>query len=144
MGDTLSIARENVDAFSKGDQKRFQSLFASDAVYREFATGREIKGPDQITSAAWGWRDAFPDASGEITNSFASGDQAVLQITWTGTQKGALVSPGGTIPATGRQVSVPACQVARIQNEKIASVDHYFDMMGMLVQLGVAPAEQPA
>jgi len=140
--DTIAIARENIDAFSQGDKARARSILTSDSVYREYATGREARGADEIVETSWGWRDAYPDAHGEITNAFASGDQAVLQITWTGTQKGDLNTPAGTIPATGKQVSIPACQVLTIRDGKIAEVDHYFDSMTMLVQLGVAPAEQ--
>lgn len=142
--DAVAIARDNIDAFNQGDKNRFRAALRSDAVYREFATGREIQGADEVTNVAFAWRDAFPDAHGEITGDFSTGDQAALQITWTGTQKGELVSPAGNIPATGKQVSIPACQIVRTRDGKIASTDHYFDLMTMLAQLGVAPAQQPA
>jgi steroid delta-isomerase-like uncharacterized protein len=140
--DAVSIARENIDAFNQGDRERFKANVAPDTVYREFATGREVRGVEEVTTTSWGWRDAFPDAHGEITNAFGSGDQVVLQIVWTGTQKGDLVGPMGTIPATGKQVRIPATQVLRIVNGKIASTDHYFDLMTMLVQLGAVPQPQ--
>jgi len=139
--DTVSVARENIDAFNQGDKERFRTLLTPGSVYKEFATGRELQGPEMVEEI-WTWRDAFPDAHGEITNAFGSGDQVVLQIVWTGTQKGDLVGPMGTIPATGKQVRIPASQVLRISNGKIASTDHYFDLMTMLVQLGAVPAPQ--
>jgi steroid delta-isomerase-like uncharacterized protein len=141
--DAVTIARENIEAFNLGDKQRFGANLTPDSVYRELATGREARGVDEGTNTSFSWRDAFPDAHGEITNSFASGDQAMLQITWTGTHKGDLVSPAGTIPATGKRVTIPACQVITIHDGKIVRTDHYFDLMTMLVQLGVTPAQQP-
>jgi len=138
--DAISLARENIDAFSRGDKEHFKAQLTSDSVYKEYGTGREEHGAEAITATTWTWRDAFPDARGEIVNAFGSGDQVTLQIIWTGTQKGNLVGPAGTIPATGKQVKVPACQVVRVRDGKIISTDHYFDSMTMLVQLGVAPA----
>jgi steroid delta-isomerase-like uncharacterized protein len=142
--DPVSVARSGVEAYNSGDMEQFRSLLTPDSVYREFATGREIRGVDGIIEANQGWNDAFPGSSGEITNAFGSGDQAVLQIVWTGTHKGDLVTPNGTIPATGKQVRIPACQVVTVTNGKITATDHYFDSMTMLSQLGVLPAEQMA
>ena len=142
--ETIRIARESSDAFNKGDKERWMSTLAPDTVYKEHATGREAHGIEENMTVGWAWRDAFPDAHGEIVNAFGSGDQAVLQIVWTGTQKGDLVGPAGTIPATGKRVSVPACQVIQVRNGKLASTDHYFDMMTLLVQLGAIPAMQRA
>ena len=142
--DVLTVARANMDAFNQGDSERLRGTLAVNAVYREFATGREIRGQDEVTKAGMGWRDAFPDARGEITNAFSAGEQGVFQITWTGTHKGDLVSPAGTIPATGKRVNVPACQVIQVREGKIAVTDHYFDLMTMLVQLGVTAAQPTA
>jgi steroid delta-isomerase-like uncharacterized protein len=141
--DAVTIARENIEAFNQGDKQLFGANLTPDTIYRELATGREAHGVDEVTNTGFSWRDAFPDARGEITNSFGSADQVVLQITWTGTQTGDLVSPAGTIPATGKRVTIPACQVSKIHDGKIARTDHYFDLMTMLVQLGVTPAQQP-
>jgi steroid delta-isomerase-like uncharacterized protein len=142
--DPIAVVRDNIEAFNQGDKERFRAQLAPDAVYREYATGREVHGAGEVTDVAFAWRDAFPDARGEITNVFASGDQVTLQITWTGTQTGALVSPSGTIPPTGKQVSIPAVEVITIRDGKPAATDHYFDLLTMLVQLGVAPVGQPA
>jgi steroid delta-isomerase-like uncharacterized protein len=142
--DAISLVRANIDAFNRGDKEKFKAQLTPESVYREHGTGREEHGVDAITATSWSWRDAFPDSHGEIVNAFGSGDQVALQIIWTGTQTGDLVGPAGSIPATGKQVQVPACQVVRMRDGEIVSVDHYFDSMSMLVQLGVAPAQQPA
>ena len=90
--------------------------------------------------AAQGWKTAFPDAQGTITKELASGDTAVLEITWDGTQTGPLDGPGGTIPATGKKVRLEAVQVVTVAGGKVTETRHYFDLLGMLQQLGVVPS----
>ena len=46
-------------------------------------------------------------------------------------------SPQGEIPPSNRQVVVKAAQVIKFEGGKIKENQHYFDMMGMLQQLGV-------
>jgi steroid delta-isomerase-like uncharacterized protein len=146
MDDAVTVAKKGIDVFDHGDWEAFRNDLTEDCVYREFASGQEVRGIQENLRAARAWHDAFPDVNGEITNAFGSGDQAVLQIVWSGTHTGALVGPGGTIPPTGRRARVDAVQVVKVRDGKIAATDHYFDLMTLLTQLGVmqeAPAQVP-
>jgi steroid delta-isomerase-like uncharacterized protein len=137
--DVIKIARENVDAFNVGDWQRFRAALAADAVYQEPATQRRLQGQGRVVEASQTWRQAFPDAKGTITNALASGDTAVLEITWEGTQTGPLVGSGSTIPPSGKRVTVQAVQVITVQGNQIKETRHYFDMLGMLQQIGATP-----
>jgi predicted ester cyclase len=92
-------------------------------------------GSSRLPSA--GSLEAFPDARGTITNAFSSGDQVVPEVTWEGTQSGELESPQGPIPASNRRVVVRAIQVPTLDDGRIKENRHYFDMMGLLQQIGV-------
>ena len=138
--DKIRLAKEGVEAFSKGDWDRFKAPLNSDAVYDEVATQRRVQGPDAIVEAVKGWRKAFPDAKGTVTRAFESADTVGLEILWEGTQRGPLESPQGTIPPTGRSVRIPAAQVVSFRNEKISETKHYFDLMSMLAQIGAIPS----
>jgi steroid delta-isomerase-like uncharacterized protein len=141
MADAISLAKEGVEAFNQGDWGRTQQLSTPDVVYYEAATGTRTKDVDSFVQASKAWRSAFPDAKGTVTSSLASGDTAVLEITWEGTQKGDLMTPSGDrIPATGKKVSIPAVQIVQTSGGKIAETHHYFDLMSMMAQLGVMPA----
>jgi steroid delta-isomerase-like uncharacterized protein len=131
--------RENIDAFNIGDWERVKATLTPDSVYEELGTQRRIQGADEVIKADQGWKQAFPDAKGTIRNIFASGNLVTAEVVWEGTHRGALAGPGGTIPATGKRVRVPAVLVATVQVGKIKETRHYFDMMTMLQQLGVAP-----
>lgn len=43
------------------------------------------------------------------------------------------------IPATYKRVRLPFCELTRMENAKIAEERVYFDLAGMLTQLGLMP-----
>jgi steroid delta-isomerase-like uncharacterized protein len=135
--DLIALARENVEAFNAGDWDRFAATLADNSVYEEPGTQRRVEGTDAILDVNRGWKAAFQDATGTVTDAFACGDRVAVQITWQGTQSGALQLPGGgEVPATNREVNVQACQVLRVADGKIVEACHYFDVLGMLEQMG--------
>ena len=134
--EAMRIAEQDVEAFNEGDWERTRRLYGEDGVYDERATGRRLEGGEEIAAGLQGWRQAFPDARGTITNSFSSGDQVVQEVTWEGTQSGELETPQGSIPASNRRVTIYAVQVVECEDGHIRENRHYFDMLGMLQQLG--------
>jgi steroid delta-isomerase-like uncharacterized protein len=132
----VEVARESIEAFNAGDWDRFRSLHAEDVVEDELGTQRRIEGSDALVESNQGWKQAFPDASGLVTNAVESGDTATLEITWSGTHSGPLEMPDGELPATNKRVELRACQVFRVEGDRIAEDRNYFDMATMLQQLG--------
>ena len=138
------LARESIEAYNDGDWERARGMLADDSVYDEPGTGRRFQGPDAIIEAYQGWKSALPDSRGSVSDVFACGDRVAFQVTWEGTHDGSLPIPGGEIPATGRSINVRACQVLRISDGKIVESCHYFDMLGMLEQLGAISSDSVA
>jgi predicted ester cyclase len=60
----------------------------------------------------------------------------VIEFTASGTQTGELSG----IPPTGRSVSADVCNVVEVRDGKIYREREYYDVMGLMQQLGVAPA----
>jgi steroid delta-isomerase-like uncharacterized protein len=138
--DNARAAVEAIDAWSEDAKERHRSYFADDAVLREHGTGREVHGGDAIVDVHWGWRQSFPDGRGTIGTVVDGGDHVAVEVVWTGTHQGPLVTPdGGSIPPTGRSFSVPATMVLAMRDGRIDQMAHYFDLMTLLTQLGVAP-----
>jgi steroid delta-isomerase-like uncharacterized protein len=135
----VKIAREQVDAFSSGDWERVRAGLASDSHFDEFGTGRKVDGPEKIVELFKGWKQAFPDASGTVTSAFASGDTAVLEVTWKGTQTGPLTMEEGTIPASAKRQETPAAIFFTFEGDKIKESRHYFDSLTLLKQIGAQP-----
>jgi steroid delta-isomerase-like uncharacterized protein len=133
------IARDQIEAFNKGDWEQMRVLLTSDARYDEFGTERKVEGPDKIIELFEGWKTAFPDAAGNVTNALVSGNTAVLEVTWAGTHNGPLVTAAGTIPASGKRQEVPAAIFYSFDGDKIKASRHYFDTMTLLKQIGAEP-----
>ena len=70
----------------------------------------------------------------------ADGDRVVARVTTGGTHGGEFMGA----PATGKRISVQEVDIFRIENGKIAEAWAAVDFFGMLTQLGLLPAEEPA
>ena len=136
----VDVARQSVEAFNADDWNQFRALHADDVVEEELATQRRIEGIDALLESNQGWKRAFPDARGEVTNAVESGDTAVLEITWSGTQSGPLEMPDGELQASNKRVEVRACQLFRVEGDRIVESRHYFDMTTLLQQVGAMEA----
>ena len=133
----VDVARETVEAFNAGDFDRFRSLLADDSYEDELSTQRRLEGADAQIEAARGWKEAFPDGRGTVERARVDGNTVTLEITWEGTQTGAMHTPdGGELPPSGRRVTVKACEVMEIEDGKVTSTHHYFDLMTLLQQIG--------
>ena len=97
----VKLAREQIDAFNKGDWALMRGVLASDARYEEFGTERKVEGPEKIVELFKSWKTAFPDVVGTVTSSVASGNKAAIEVTWKGTHTGPLTTAQGTIAASG-------------------------------------------
>ncbi len=135
MADLKGHATAMIEAFSNGDLDKFMNL-AGNATYNEVGTGRSVSG-DAYREALVGWRTAFPDLVGTITNTIELGDQVVQEITWIGTHNGPLATPDGEIPATGKIATTPAVMVGEYDGDRLKESRHYFDMMALMAQIGV-------
>jgi steroid delta-isomerase-like uncharacterized protein len=143
--DLIAVAREDLEAFNAGDWDRLSETMTEDSVYEEPGTGRRLQGKEANLQASREWKAAFPDVKGTMTDAFACGDRVAVRVTWEGTHEGPLTTPdGGQIAATGRKVTVQACQLYRFEGDKVAEACHFFDLLGMMEQLGVTSESAPA
>jgi steroid delta-isomerase-like uncharacterized protein len=134
--DLIGVARREVEAFNAGDWEQLAQTYTPDAVYDEPGTGRRVEGTDEIREVNRGWKAAFPDATGTITSVSASGNSVTVEVTWEGTQSGPLEGPQGELPPSNRRAVVRAVQILEFSDGRIKENRHYFDMLGMLQQLG--------
>lgn len=137
--DLVNVARGLVDAFNRSDWEGCKAALAADALYDEVGTSRRLQGVDDIIQALQGWKGAMPDVKGTVTNAFAVGGTAVLEVAWHGTQTGPLPGPTGTLPATGKQQTTRSGWLLNFDGGRIKESRHYFDMLSFMQQLGVMP-----
>ena len=133
-------AEEVVEAYNNGDWERFRASHVSDVVYEEVGTGQRAEGMDEYMQLLEGWQQAIPDGAAMIRRTVQSGDTVVMELVWKGTQTGDLQTPGGTVPASGRQIEVEATMWSDFEGDQVRKTRHYVDIMTMLQQLGADTA----
>ena len=135
----IQTAQGFIDAFNRGDWEGCKALLTANSVYDEVGTSRRVEGVDDIISSLQGWKEAMPDTKGTVTNSFASGNTANLEVTWQGTHTGPLQTPAGVIEATGKQQNTRSSFLMNIEGGKIKESRNYFDMLSIMQQLDILP-----
>jgi len=73
---------------------------------------------------------------------FGQDDWTCSIARFTGTMKGPMKGPDGeTIPATNRRFEIEFCTVAHWKNGEIVEEKLFYDLVGMLRQIGVMPSQ---
>ncbi len=135
----IDAARAPLLAYGHKDWKAVEASITPDYVYDEVATDRRVKGLDAVMAVWRGWATAFPDSKAKIHNALVSGNTVVMELTWQGTHTGPLVTPKGSIAATGKRIEWRACTVVEIDTEqgKAKMSRQYNDIGTLLQQLGI-------
>lgn len=133
MGHALDAAQRFYKAFADGDFETATACFTPDCVTVT------PSGPlDNAAHEAYGraFKAGFPDARMEIVRAVESGDEVFLSGRFLGTHTGELVSPQGSLPASGRSLDMPFADYFRVSGDKIAAHEVVWDQLGMMAQLG--------
>jgi steroid delta-isomerase-like uncharacterized protein len=134
------LARLSVAVFECGDRTEMAELLAPDVRYEEPASGCRAEGAEAVLDALAAWPVAFPDSVAEVVRVLTNGDTAVLEIVWHGTHDGPLVTPAGTVPATGHAVDCWATRWQRWSGGRLVHERNHVDVLTLLAQIGAAPA----
>ena len=138
MGEAREVMDRVTAAVMSGDPDALKALYAPNAVAETPDQGT-IRGRDQIAAYMGEFAVAFPDASWEELHKHETGDTAIDEGYFVGTNTGPMTGPNDeTIPATGRRVRARECDVATVENGVVTSHRFYFDMQDWLTQLGLA------
>jgi steroid delta-isomerase-like uncharacterized protein len=134
------MARDGIEAFNRSDWDAARALMTPSYVYEEVGTGLRTEGAEEQLRSQQQWKEAAPDATGEILRIVVDGDTVVTEIRWRGTHTGTLHGPAGDLPATGRSFETLAAMFSRAEGDRFAETRHHLDMLGMLSQVGALQA----
>jgi steroid delta-isomerase-like uncharacterized protein len=141
MADPAQLARQWFKAIEDHDLDGAMELLDPDVDF--YAPASQFKGKDAARPFLQGYVDGFPDARFEMSNVFASEDRALVEGTYIGTNTGAMQSPAGEMPPTGKHVELPFATAFLIRDGRIAEQHAYWDQMTFLGQLGLVPEGPP-
>ena len=77
--------------------------------------------------------NAFPDITFSIEELIAVGDRVIVRIIIRGTHEGEFMG----VPATGNKIEHSGILIARIENGKLVEDREEFDLLGLMIQLGM-------
>ena len=110
--------------------------FVPDGVFVDNSIAVTYRGPD-VSKPVGYYGAAFSDMHRELYDVYVSGDIVVVQLALQGTHDGALHLPFGMLPATGKRMDAPCCDVFKLVDGKIGEFDCYPEGSVILNQLGV-------
>src|SRR3954452_3840808 len=144
MTDNITLVRDAYEAWNERDFDRQVEAMAPDVTITMMGTGEVLAGREGGRQYGTTWADAFPD--GQITLDTVAGDAdtVVVEFTGRGTHTGTLVTSMGSIPPTGRSVTLHFCDVLKLKEGKITSQHSYLDTGSLMAQLGLAAQESAA
>jgi steroid delta-isomerase-like uncharacterized protein len=140
----VSSAEENAGYIRHGIEEIFNRRnmsvadlrFADDVVLHSPAGREPLRGRETLKGFIGKLHTAFPDLRVSVEDLVAAGDRVVTRCTTRGTQDGDYF---GT-PPTGNAVTMSEVQIYRIVDGRIVELWLLFDVLGVLQQLGVIPA----
>lgn len=137
--ENVKVATAFFDYFNGHDLDAIGQLQADD-FKSEAAGGTGSMNKEQDRMYLQNFLTAFPDLHFETTLAVAQGDHVVINWVVSGTHDGPLGTPsGGAIEPTGKKITVPGSSTYQIKDGKIARSATYWDMAGLLGQLGLLP-----
>ncbi len=138
--ENLKIVEKWAEAISARDLDRVLGMYAESIVSYDPSLQEPVKGID----AHKAWETAIFDAFGEgkvtVVNSFGQGDWVVAEEVYEMTHTGTFVTPDGSeVPPTNKTAKGRVLEVFKIEGGKITQVHAYYDQLGVMAQLGLAP-----
>jgi steroid delta-isomerase-like uncharacterized protein len=137
MAEAREVSDRYTDLINAHDAEAIGALYAEDGVLSD--PSGEFRGREAIVQYWNGFFQAFPDMSGGDEFKADSGDTAINEWTASGTNQGPLETPEGTLPATGKRMTIRGCDAITVQEGRITSHRVYYDQLTFLTQLGLVP-----
>jgi steroid delta-isomerase-like uncharacterized protein len=134
--DNIALAKRFIEeVWNKGNLNVVDELCAETCTVHD-PMAKDLPTRDALKKHVQGIRAAFPDLRVNIDDVAASGDKVYVRWSSTGTHKGTLMG----LPGTNKRSAIGGMSTNRVEGGKIAETWMYFDVLGLLQQLGIAPA----
>lgn len=135
----VDVEAEFLDAVSRawidGEMDALDEFFADDVVVHNLGRGEDYEDLERFKAWIREVRDEFPDFSFETLDTVLGGGKLVQQYHASGTNEGEIVLIGH--PATNEFAEWDGANVFRFEDEVVVEAWWYYDMLGLLRQLGM-------
>jgi steroid delta-isomerase-like uncharacterized protein len=142
-GELTELVKQHYTNLLEGRIERDRDVMSSDIVHVNAAAGT-MTGIEAFLAFATGFKQAFPDLRWEMREFIEGSDTVVVEGLFLGTNTGPMVGPWGSIPATGKRIKLPFCDIWKVRNGRIVENRIYYDQVTFLGQLGLLMSPQEA
>lgn len=137
----MGQAREVVDrfyaCFAASDWDGARDCYADDCV--TVMPGGMTLDNDAHMQVGRAFKAALPDGRMEVVRAVENDNEVFVGGTFTGTHTGDMVTPGGTMPASGNTLALPFADYFRVDGGRIVEHNVVFDQVTFASQLGAGP-----
>ena len=126
-------------AWDKHDANAFVSLFADNFTWHDWTMPQPIRDKAGARAYFGGWMTAIPDMKVAMVSRVIGDDSVAAEITFSGTNSGAMTMGGKALPPTNKKVVGRASYIARVSGGKIVDYRTHPDVAGLMMQLGMMP-----
>jgi ketosteroid isomerase-like protein len=134
--DNVAAVRNAYAVAERKDLEGWINVFTPDGVFVDNSMGVTYRGR-ALADVVRNYGTAFSNMHRELYRIYVDGNVVVVQLALQGTHDGALQFPFGELPATGKQMDAPCCDVFELEDGKIKRFDCYPEGSIILAQLGV-------
>jgi ketosteroid isomerase-like protein len=141
--DNVAVVRNAYAVAERKDLEGWIDLFTPDGAFTDNSVGATYRGR-QLADPVRNYGTAFSNMHRELDKIYSDGNVVVVQLALQGTHDGPLELPFGELPATGKHMDAPCCDVFELEGGKIKRFDCYpegsiiFAQLGVLNDLGAA------
>lgn len=132
------VERAWVDCVNNRSKEAFLELHAESVVVHDPTLG-SLKGRPALEKMWTGLFTMFPDYKINAVRSFGQDDWVCLEVEVTGTMKGPIRAGSRMVQPTGKSFKIPGSIICRIDQGQIGEVRIYYDVLGLMAQLGLGP-----
>ena len=137
--ENVRIARTQIERLNRAEIGFVEEYEHKDAAIEGPGAASPMT-PEQYTAYLQGYLDAFPDLHFDILETIAQGNYVVINWHATGTHTGPMRAPNGEmVPPTNHKCLVDGSTTYEFRDGKLARSKIFWDMVELLVQLGLMP-----
>lgn len=137
MSDAIEVVERLYEAYNRRSMADWVAAFADGATWTNVPTGETFVAPEGQAENYSAWNTPFP--KGQCVDLKIAGGEGVIvaEFVGDGVNEGPLPGPDGAhLPATGKRVSIPFCDVHQVVDGKIVATRRYWDNAAVAEQLG--------
>jgi steroid delta-isomerase-like uncharacterized protein len=138
ISDNLSLVdRTWISDVNNRARDSFLRHHSDDIVVYDPSLPKPSRGREALGTWFDGLLAMFPDYHVKRTRVFGQEGWVCLEVEETGTMKGPIHAGKSEIPPTGKSFKIPSSIICHIENGVINEVRVYYDLMGLMAQLGL-------